>query len=353
MPTQSKETALFRDGAIAGGIGSAEKQAKSYITKTGSNGVFVHEYNANGSDVHPTDDDVNGVHIHNKVDILRDGDVVASYGEEAVIGKSGETRSVVGPDNYSIVGGNEEPLFDVNTYKVTVSDYAAIYDGDNINDVCVFNLRYAAGGIGISAVREIYLHPTPWAHIGGIPIIGNGVYLNGDAQTAYFSQDKTKLYVTKRWFQTYAPSWSMDSMKALIHVEIASAQSVDTAAVKIGACYPEDNYKLAIGADTPDGTLVFSVDGNGKVSTPQIQSGRIAGTSVYGQSITEVPVAFNPAMAATPTVLVSLDSTSDSYEIGHISVATRAVSTNGFIARIFNAGTSTRAPAVNWLAINI
>lgn len=104
MATYSKETALYQTDGIKNDIRDAGNNAKGYMTDVSSEGVFVHEYDV--SNPHPSDDTANGVHISNDVDIIRNGEVVASYGDTARIGK--ENDSYLEITNDSIYGVSEK-----------------------------------------------------------------------------------------------------------------------------------------------------------------------------------------------------------------------------------------------------
>ena len=89
------------------------------------------------------------------------------------------------------------------------------------------------------------------------------------------------------------------------------------------------------------------------VTSKELQTGSIAGTSVGANTYVDVGVTFSPTMKSTPNVIVGLRSDSTAGAIGSISVAvlTGSVSTTGFTCRIFNAGSATRAPGANWIAM--
>ena len=81
--------------------------------------------------------------------------------------------------------------------------------------------------------------------------------------------------------------------------------------------------------------------------------GRIGGTSVAANSYVDVAVSFGTDLAGIPTVVCGVDSNSTAGAIGSITAAvlTGSVTEAGFTCRIFNAGTSERIPAVQWIAI--
>ena len=81
---------------------AAATTATSYLTDL-SNGVYVH---AEGTSDDPTTTSAKGVRITDNVDIIRKGKVVASYGEEAVIGKPDGSRVIINP--VSIIGVDQK-----------------------------------------------------------------------------------------------------------------------------------------------------------------------------------------------------------------------------------------------------
>ena len=117
------------------------------------------------------------------------------------------------------------------------------------------------------------------------------------------------------------------------------------------------NYAFIIGNGTANTTAARSnaltVDWNGKIQTSQMQAGTIAATSVSANSYTDVSVTFSSEMSDVPIVVCSVVSTSTAGAIGSITSAVASTSTTGFTCRIFNAGSTARTPAVNWIALNI
>lgn len=99
----------------------------------------------------------------------------------------------------------------------------------------------------------------------------------------------------------------------------------------------------------------FAVDWNGKLFTKQIQAGTIAQTTVSANSYVDVSVTFPKTMSGTPVVTVSLISNSTAGGFGNVSAAVlrNSVSSTGFTCRIHNADTSSRMPAISWIAMNV
>lgn len=94
-------------------------------------------------------------------------------------------------------------------------------------------------------------------------------------------------------------------------------------------------------AVTWDGSLVAS-KGHGLVG----QS-----TTVPAGGYADVSVSFGHTYDVAPTVVVGLYSTSTAAAIGSISVAVASVTTTGFTARLFNAGSTDRSPGFCWIAM--
>lgn len=84
-----------------------------------------------------------------------------------------------------------------------------------------------------------------------------------------------------------------------------------------------------------------------------IRHGKIAGTSVAANAYVDVAVSFGVDMDAVPNVVCGIESSSTAGAIGSITAAvlTDSVTVSGFTCRIFNAGSSGRIPAVQWVAI--
>lgn len=84
-----------------------------------------------------------------------------------------------------------------------------------------------------------------------------------------------------------------------------------------------------------------------------IQAGTISRDSIAANSYREVEVVFSPAFTNVPTVVVGLSANSTAGAVGSISVALISVTPTGFTCRIFNAGSSSRIPGANWIAVDL
>lgn len=82
-----------------------------------------------------------------------------------------------------------------------------------------------------------------------------------------------------------------------------------------------------------------------------IQMGSVSSISVAANSYTEVAITFSPTMASVPVVLATLESASTAGAIGSLEVVTNNITTSGFTARLFNAGSQARVPGFRWIAI--
>lgn len=74
-------------------------------------------------------------------------------------------------------------------------------------------------------------------------------------------------------------------------------------------------------------------------------------TTVPAGGYKDISVSFNHYYTSAPTVVVGLNSSSTSSDIGQCSVAVQSVTTAGFTARIFNASGTDRAPGFYWIAL--
>lgn len=85
---------------------------------------------------------------------------------------------------------------------------------------------------------------------------------------------------------------------------------------------------------------------------PKILHGKTSSTTdIPAGGYVDVEFSFGYTFPATPTVVVSFDSNSTAGAFGECSIATNSVTTTGFKARLFNAGSSTRAPRISWIAV--
>lgn len=90
------------------------------------------------------------------------------------------------------------------------------------------------------------------------------------------------------------------------------------------------------------------------VPTSLVARGTAAQISVSARSYKDVDISFTgKSFSSNPTVTATLVSTSTAYQLGNVSVAVVSTSTTGATLRVFNADSTSRAPAINWIAIGI
>lgn len=85
---------------------------------------------------------------------------------------------------------------------------------------------------------------------------------------------------------------------------------------------------------------------------PEIDSGRTASITAAANSYKDLAVSFDTSFSSTPKVVCSIYSTSTAGAIGSLTCSALNVTTTGFTVRVFNAGSASRSPAVDWIAIN-
>lgn len=85
---------------------------------------------------------------------------------------------------------------------------------------------------------------------------------------------------------------------------------------------------------------------------PEIRAGSLSAGTVPINSYVDVNVSFSTPMSEIPTVLVSMNSSSTSPEMGSIEAAAYGITKTGFTLRVFNnnrTGTG-RQPSVSYVA---
>ena len=85
---------------------------------------------------------------------------------------------------------------------------------------------------------------------------------------------------------------------------------------------------------------------------PGIRRGVVGQTnSVSAGGYKDVSVSFGHTYSSAPTVVVGLNSSSTSSDLGQCSVSVASVNTTGFTARLFNNSGTNRSPGFYWIAI--
>lgn len=86
---------------------------------------------------------------------------------------------------------------------------------------------------------------------------------------------------------------------------------------------------------------------------PEIRSGTTAQQSIASNTYYDFVITFSPAMNEVPTVSVSLVTNSTAGNFGRLTAAVvlNSVTASGFTCRVHNGDSSSRTPAVTWIAI--
>lgn len=89
------------------------------------------------------------------------------------------------------------------------------------------------------------------------------------------------------------------------------------------------------------------------VQTGQITAGNISPVTVPASSTADAVVTFDAPFSKSPIVVACLQSSSVAAQSGELAVGVFAISATGFTCRIFNNGTSSRAPGIEWIAYSV
>lgn len=120
VPRLSKETSIFNGKAIEKGVNGSARTATAYLTESSEEGLMVHR----------SDEDGTGVRITDVVEILRDGESVAEYGETARIGLSDEVHLELDDASVEIVDGDGTTF--VRMYRANPDDPYGRLETDDI-----------------------------------------------------------------------------------------------------------------------------------------------------------------------------------------------------------------------------
>ena len=90
---------------------------------------------------------------------------------------------------------------------------------------------------------------------------------------------------------------------------------------------------------------------NIKAIAPMIEAKQTTTGQVQANSYIDVDMTFSKKFTKPPVVVCSLLSTSTAGAIGSMTASAINITTTGFTARIFNAGSAARAPSLSWVAI--
>lgn len=87
--------------------------------------------------------------------------------------------------------------------------------------------------------------------------------------------------------------------------------------------------------------------------TPKIAYGRLSNASTGAQAYKDFNVTFAKAFKNVPVVVACFESTSTGAGFGSCTVAVNNVTTTGCKIRVFNSDSTTRAPHLLWLAVDV
>ena len=107
------------------------------------------------------------------------------------------------------------------------------------------------------------------------------------------------------------------------------------------------------GTVTEAGTLLNALNltqNVDEIATSHFDSGVTAGISVASGAYTDLAVTFTTAFATAPAVVVGFLSSSTAPTFGNCTVSVHDITASGFVIRVFNNDSGTRAPAVEWIA---
>lgn len=83
----------------------------------------------------------------------------------------------------------------------------------------------------------------------------------------------------------------------------------------------------------------------------KIQHGSTSSITVSAGSYGDIDVTFPTAFTSTPTILVTIGTSSTGAGMGNVSVAAFNKSKTGFTIRCYNNDTSSRTPGFTWVAV--
>lgn len=306
MAVYTKETALYDKDKIHDGIENAGQTASNYITRINSGGIFVHQADAGKSGATPTDPTAYGVHITDIVDIVRAGDVMASFGtgdgDGVRLGKTSDFHANIDADSMTFDDGNG------NTFSID-----AFYR-DGINGGRIIKM--------IDALNNAELN----------------VQADGrDAKTSMRS--------------SYYDDGSEDSQMAWVSTS-ANIDSPASVTLHVFDQRSNGTPKVAWVTLTAD---AFTTDV--PIVAPNMDHGTTAATSsIASNNGVTLEVPFNKTFASVPTVVCSLvDVTNGSggaVDAHQVVASVSTITTTSCKIKIHNNGTQPRKCKISWIAMS-
>lgn len=305
MAVYTKETALYDKDKIHDGIENAGRTASNYITGINSDGIFVHQADAGKSGATPTDPTAYGVHITDSVDIVRAGNVMASFGTG-----SGDGVRLGKQDELHITLDSDSLEFDDNAgNNFALAPYAE--NGRHGGTLVSKGVNSAESQVSVQHLQNIG-------------------YSNLSAK--------------------YEPSSNVTE-KAFVQA--------------IASDHPDTTYAAMYAEDTQNGitkrawlyVLPTGVDVGGSFSASNMDHGTTAATSsIASNNGVTLEVPFNKTFANVPTVvcsLVDVTNSSGSAVAAHQCVVSASdITVTGFNAKVYNNGSQARKCKVAWYAMS-
>lgn len=164
--------------------------------------------------------------------------------------------------------------------------------------------------------------------------------------------------------------WNYDSRSNKMQVYISQDYSGPTPAIAYADYWVQTPARAYVGVNPSNPSNYLFVVGNGTASHPSnalsvdgfgnlaakgyanFDRGVVASTSIGSRSYADWDVYFNKTFESVPIVVATLCSSSTAYQIGNVScsVLANSITKNKFTLRMFNADTTSRSPAVYWMA---
>ena len=190
---------------------TAATKATSYITDITSDGVFVHEKSS--SDVTPTTSGVNGVHISSDVKIIRNAQVVATYGTTITLGQTSSYNTQISSSGLNFynngtalasygstitigkTGTNDRNVYiDSNGVNIRKASTVLATYGDTITlgQIADGQTRVQIDDNSLDIISRTSGTDTPVATFGEVSRIGIGASTTFDSASLSFSNENSE-----------------------------------------------------------------------------------------------------------------------------------------------------------------
>ena len=275
-----------------------------------------------------------------------EGEPIANYGTTTTIGAASGKHIYIDTDSVDIMSAQN--------LLATFGQEAAIYSTDG-TEIAHFGYGLGASSSG-TAVAPYYTFGVRSAN----STVGNYSLVGGYDNTASgFSSvalgresEATAAYAIAAGYDVEAS----DLMSIALGYGTKAESSAQVAMGFYNEADPNNTYALIIGDGSSDNSRhnAFTVSNRGDVVCNSMDSGIISAAtfgSVSAGSYKDYSLSFNKTFTSTPVVTVSFFSDSTAPGLGNCSVSVHSTTTSGCKVRIFNNDSSTRNPAVSWIAM--